>query len=288
MSDVLVYAVGSRAQTARALLASACQATGLSASLELYSTGSLYQRLGPRHAPPLPDVVLWFGPFAADAAMRDGLVQAHQPPRLADGTPHSAEWGWIALDYLPLGVTSSPGSAPLGSFADTAGVPRLALADPERSEVGLSVLLASLDRSRQVDGDAESAWAWWQSRARVGLVLSPDEQAATARVRDNGASHALTLLDPTSTPLAGLAPIPNAISLAASARNVEGGRRLIDWLVDRPAAAALPWSPWQAASGPLGGLLANTPALDVTWARQQYTAARQRWAASGFGPQLNA
>jgi hypothetical protein len=43
-------------------------------------------------------------------------------------------------------------------------------------------------------------------------------------------------------------------------------------------------SPWQAASNGLQGLLSAAPAFDVDWARQQYSAARNRWAQSGFGP----
>src|SRR5207248_8637497 len=51
VTDILVYATESRADIARALLGAACQATGSSARLELYGSGSLYQRLGPRHGP---------------------------------------------------------------------------------------------------------------------------------------------------------------------------------------------------------------------------------------------
>ena len=65
------------------LLGAACRATGIGARLELYGSGSLYQRLGPRHAPPLPDLVLWFGPFAAQAAALDGLLQPYQPASVA-------------------------------------------------------------------------------------------------------------------------------------------------------------------------------------------------------------
>jgi hypothetical protein len=48
----------------------------------------------------------------------------------------------------------------------------------------------------------------------------------------------------------------------------------------------LPLSPWSAAGsgGPLPGLVSAAPALDIDWARQQYTAVRSRWAQSGFGP----
>src|SRR5438552_12110315 len=107
MSDVLVYAVASRAQVARSLLSGACQATGLGVRLELYGSGSLYQRLGPRRAQPLPDVVLWFGPYAAEAAAAGGLLQPHQPGRLADAAPHHPNWLWSTLDYSSIGVSGS-------------------------------------------------------------------------------------------------------------------------------------------------------------------------------------
>jgi len=154
MTDLLVYAVEARAPTARAVLAAACRATGLGARLELYSTGALYQRLGPRHAPPLPDVVMWFGPFAAGAAALDGLLQPHQPARVADAAAHDPNWHWTALDFAVPGVVGSPAVA---SLPELANLQRLAVADPERSEVGLSLTLAMLDRARQVDGDVEAA-----------------------------------------------------------------------------------------------------------------------------------
>ncbi|MCA1648577.1 MAG: hypothetical protein LC797_24985, partial [Chloroflexi bacterium] len=65
MTDVLVYAVRARERTARKLLGAACQASGVGARLELHGTGSLYQRLGSRRSAPFPDLVIWFGPFAA-------------------------------------------------------------------------------------------------------------------------------------------------------------------------------------------------------------------------------
>src|SRR6476469_6816182 len=111
MTAVLVYATMARAETARALLGPACRATGINARLELYGTGSLYQRLGPRHAPPLPDVVMWSGAFAAQAAAADGLLQAYQPVGAASspgsGTSaaaHDPDWRWSTLDYATVGV----------------------------------------------------------------------------------------------------------------------------------------------------------------------------------------
>ena len=45
-------------------------------------------------------------------------------------------------------------------------------------------------------------------------------------------------------------------------------------------------SPWQARANGLEAALGAAPPLDVDWGTQQYTAARRRWAASGFGPTL--
>jgi len=284
VSEVLVYATPARAQTARTLLAAGCQATGLSARLELYGSGSLYQRLGPRHAPPLPDVVLWFGPFAAHAAGLDGLLQTYQPASAAPAAVHDANWRWTALDYFPIGVV---GPTRVQSLQDLAGVPGLAMADPERSEIGLSMLLATLDRARQVDGDVERGWAWWQQRAASGLALAEDDAGALGIVRDGGASHALSLSE-TAAPLPQLAAMPNAVGLAASARNVDGAQHLLDWLTSDAAGESLKLSPWRAATNGLQALLAATPPLDIDWCRQQYTATRRRWAQSGFGPRPGA
>src|SRR4051794_31641952 len=120
MTDVLVYAVTSRAQTARAVLGAACQATGLGVRLELHGSGSLTQRLGARRAPPFPDVVLWFGAYAAHAAAMDGLLQEHQPPRVADAAVHHPNWLWTTLDYSAIGLTGVSGVAGL---EDLLGVP---------------------------------------------------------------------------------------------------------------------------------------------------------------------
>jgi ABC-type Fe3+ transport system substrate-binding protein len=282
MTDVLVYATEARAQTARTVLAAACRATGVSARLELYGTGSLYQRLGPRRAQPLPDVVMWFGPFAARAAAVDGLLQPYRPAQVADGAAHDPSWAWTTLDYSAVGVVGAPG---LTGFQDIAAVPRLAVADPERSEVGMSLLLAVLDRARQSEGDAERGWGWWQRRARTGLALAEDDPGAVGMIGGGGVSHALSLVE-TAEPLPGLAPLPHAIGLAADSRNVDGGRAVLDWMTGQAAASVLRLSPWQAASNGLQALLSAAPPLDVEWARQQYTAARRRWAESGFGPAI--
>jgi ABC-type Fe3+ transport system substrate-binding protein len=284
VSDVLVYAVASRAQTVRTVLGLACQATGVGARLELYGTGSLYQRLGPRHAAPPPDVILWFGPFAAQAAANDGLLQPYQPAATADAAVHDPNWRWTTLDYLSVGALGTPAA---NNLADAAGVPKLALADPERSEVGMSILLATLDGSRQTLGDVERGWSWWQQRARSGVVLTEDDAGAVTAVGEGGVTHALSLVE-TAALLGGLAPVPNAIGLAASSRNVDAARRMLDWLTVEAASVALPKSPWQAANNGLAQQLAAAPPLDVAWCQQNYTAARQRWAASGFAPTLQA
>jgi len=282
VTELLVYATLSRAETARSLLGSACRATGLDARLELYGTGSLYQRLGPRHSPPLPDVVLWFGPFAAAAAAQDGLLQPYQPKRLADAAVHDSAWRWTTLDYLSIGVV---GRATTGGLQGLSSVPSLAIADPERSEAGLGILLAWLDRSRQVDKDVERGWSWWQQRAQSGMALAEDDAGAAAMVASGGASHAVSLLD-TASPVAGLAPLPNAVGLAASSRNGDAAKQLLDWLTSEEAGTMLRLSPWQAATNGLQALLSAAPQLDVDWARQQYAATRKRWAQNGFGPRI--
>ena len=283
MSDVLVYAHSSRVDAARTLLAAACSTTGLGARLDVYGSGSLYQRLGPRRAAPMPDLVWWFGPYAAQAASVDGLLQAYQPARVADGALHDPQWRWLALEHSAVGIVGTG----VGGWQDLGSVPRLAMADPERSEVGLMLVLASLDRARQVDGDSERGWAWWQQRARDGLVLAEDDAGAVALVQSGRATHALTL-DPVGSPLAGLAPVPHAIGVAAPSRNVDAARRMLDWLASDAAATWLTLSPWQGASNGLSSLQQAAPTLDVDWGRHQYVATRQRWAQSGFGPSLEA
>jgi ABC-type thiamine transport system substrate-binding protein len=280
VTEVLVYAAAARAQTARTLLGAACQATGVGVRLELYGTGSLYQRLGPRHAPPLPDMVVWFGTFAAQAAALDGLLQPYQPPDLAAAAVHDPNWHWTSLDYTPLGVIGATGAS---SLQDLASVPGLAMADPERCEIGLGMLLATLDRARQVDGDVERGWTWWQERSQHGLWLGEDDASAVGLVGEGGASHALSL-GANGLPVPGVAPLPHAVGLAANARQPEAARRLLDWLTSEAPADVLRLSPWRAATNGLQALLAAAPPLDLDWCRQQYTAARQRWAQSAFAP----
>jgi ABC-type Fe3+ transport system substrate-binding protein len=229
-------------------------------------------------------VVLWFGPFAARAAALDGLLQPYQPARAADGVAHDPDWHWTTLEYSAIGVVGPPGIA---SLQDVAAIGGLALADPERSESGMATLLAIIDRARQAEGDIERGWAWWQQRMRRGVHLSEDDAGALAAVDEGGITHALTLAD-AGAPIVGLAPLPHAIGLAAGSRNADAARRLLDWLTSPEAAALVRFSPWHTANnGPLSLLLAAAPPLDVEWAGQQYTAARNRWAQSGFGPIVN-
>jgi len=283
MAEVVVYATERRAATARALLNAACRATGTSARLEFYGSGSLYQRLGPRHGPPAPDVVMWFGCFWAQAAADDGLLQSYQPAAVPSASPHDQDWKWTTLDYSVIGAVGSPA---LATWNDVAAVPHLAFSDPERSEVGLSILLASLDRARQTEGDAERGWTWWQNRARAGLLLAEDDDGTAAMLEDSRASHALRL-GQSVRPLLGLPPLPNAVSLTAASRNVDGARRLLDWLTSEAGSTFVAFSAWQPAGTSVSALLQAAPALDVEWARQQYTATRRRWAQSGFGPSLD-
>jgi ABC-type Fe3+ transport system substrate-binding protein len=284
LSEVLVYATEPRAQAARALLGAACQATGIGARLDLYGTGSLYQRLGPRRSQPFPDILIWFGTVAASAAAADGLLRAHQPQQVPDGAAHDPNWLWTTLEYSAIRVL---GSSPVAALQDVASVPRLALADPERSEVGMSLLLAVLDRFRQVEGDPERGWTWWQQRVQHGIAFAEDDGAALDLVGGNGVTHALTLSE-NATPLPGLAPIPHAIALAATSRNVDDARRLLDWMTSAAAGAMLRGSPWQAASNGLQTLIGAAPPLDVEWARQQYNNTRRRWAQTGYGPRPEA
>lgn len=272
MTELLVYAHTAQADVARTVLGAACAASGTTARLDLYGSGSLFQRLGSRRAQPWPDLVWWFGPFAARAAALDGLLQSYQPSSVADATQHDSDWKWTTTHSTAIGVVGGGASR----WEDLAAVSKLAIADPERSEVGLITLLASLDRARQVEGDAERGWSWWQQRLAHGLVLTENDADALAQVQAGTATHALTLSS-AGEPVAGLPVVPHAIGIAATSKNVVAARAVLDWIVSDAAANQLPGSPWRVANS--GG-----PLLDVDWGRQQYSAVRQRWASSGFGP----
>jgi ABC-type Fe3+ transport system substrate-binding protein len=265
MTHIVVYATAARTSVYRDRLSNACRATGISVQLELFGSGSLFQRLRGRGGPPRADLVLGFGPYMAQAAAQDGLLQPYQPKQVADLVVHEREWRWVSVDLLPFVVSPAVGFDALPS------VPRLALADPERSEIGIMAVLATLDRARQTDGDPERAWDWWRQRAAAGLSLAEDDRGVQARVAEGRASHALGLLLD-GTPVAGLAPVPNAIGIAAGARNLDGAYQLVDWLV---------------GSAPLSGLrqlVEAAPPLDVEWCTSQYRAVRERWRSNGWSP----
>ncbi len=282
MTEVVVYATLSRASTVRTVLASACAAVGTTARLELFGSGSLFQRLRTRRSPPPPDLVLWFGPYAAHAAAQAELLQPYQPRSLPARAQHDAGWRWVAVEFQPFHVTGEP---PVATLDDLAKIPRLAVADPERSEVGLAAVLAVLDRARQLQGDELAGWTWWQRRVQSGVLLADDDASALVSQSEGGASHALTQQVGASR-LAGLAPLPHAIGLATNARNVDAARQVLDWLVGREAPAPSGLSAWQADANGLAALLDAAPPLDVEWATGQYTAVRRRWAEAGFGPVL--
>jgi ABC-type Fe3+ transport system substrate-binding protein len=241
VTELLVYASSARADVGRTLLASACAALGLSVRLEVLGTGALYQRLSARRSPPAPDLAWWFGPFAAQAAATDGLVQ-----------------NVALIDASPVGVIGSP----VRSLSDLATAPRLAMPDPERSEVGMAILLASLDAWRQTQSDA---WAWWQQRASAGMLLAEDSPGAVAMAQSGAASHAVTL-SADAAPLSDVPPIPHAVALAANSRNVADATRLLEWLKARATAPS--------------------STLDINWCTQNYNATRERWAQSGFSPSV--
>jgi hypothetical protein len=242
MTELLAYVVDTRSGPARTALAAACASLGVGLRIETFGTGALYQRLSQRPVPPPPDLVWWFGPFAARAAAWDGLLQSAQ-----------------AVDYSVIGVV---GADRVDGFAGLATVPRLAVADPARSEAGMAILLVSLDGARRTGNDVEAVWAWWRQRADSGLVLVETDADATR----SGATHALTLTG--GAPLPDLAPIPHMVGVAANSRNADAARRLLEELVG-------------GRRTPEPG-----PALDVDWCTQSYIATRQRWAEAGFSPAL--
>ncbi|MDQ3810176.1 MAG: hypothetical protein M3336_07790 [Chloroflexota bacterium] len=277
MSDVLVYATLSHAAGARSLLTQACRATGISAQLELFGSGSLFQRLRARRSPPPPDLIMWSGPYAAHAAAIQDLVLTYQPSQLPQHAMHDPTWHWVAVDFQPASIQGDPA---LASFSDVDRAASLAIPDPERSEAGMQIALAVLDRARQYEGGEEQGWRWWQRRAELGLAPADDGPAAVERLRAGRASHALTL-EPGGAPLAGLAPVPQALSLGTSSSNLDQARRMLDWLVGPDAGLAECLSAWRAASNGLSSLFESAPPLDVDWGTRQYTLTRQRWSQTG-------
>jgi hypothetical protein len=242
MAEILVYAHAGRADYARTMLGNACASTGVTARLELFgSSGSLYQRLSNRRRQPQPDLVFWNGPCAAHAAASAGLLTASVTPALE------------AVGVVPA----------VADLAALEAVPRLALVDPERNENGLLMLLAVLDHFRQVEGDVQRGWAWWERRAHTGLVLVDHDDIAAERRRDGRVSHVLAV-NATFTPLADLPAISHAVSVPSGGANGAAARQVLEWL---------------GAQATVSG-----PVLDAEWATQQYNAVRRRWSASGWGP----
>jgi hypothetical protein len=144
--------------------------------------------------------------------------------------------------------------------------------------MGMTLLLAVLDRARQQGGDVESGWSWWHDRERAGLRLTDDDRRALDAQRQGRASHALTI-DGDAQPLTGLAPVPQAIGIPAGTRNLDAAQTVLDWLVSSAASSARGLSAWQASTNGLQALVEAAPSLDVDWATRHYVAARNRWAA---------
>ena len=109
MTDLLVYVHAARADTARALVGAACTATGVGVRMEVFGgSGSLYQRLGARRAPPPPDLVWFFGPFAAHAAASDGF--------LLDAYGVLVSSAWISIVCCRPCCDTSPSSQVIGRW----------------------------------------------------------------------------------------------------------------------------------------------------------------------------
>jgi hypothetical protein len=287
--QAIVFVTQARAEFARRVLSAACRATGVAARLEVFgSSGSVFARASGQREGLRGDVLFGLGPYLAHYAASQAFLGRFQPPRLAEGAPHDRDWRWTALDASPWVVAPA-----VQGLDDLLGVPKLALADPARSEGGIMAVLASLDRARQAEGDPERGWAWWQRRVASGVVLAEDLGGAPAAARDGQASHALGLGSlEGGAPLAGLGPVPNAVGLLAGARNVDAARTLLGWLFSPDAADAvaaaggLSW--WQASTNGLAGLVQAAPPLDVDWTFQQYRAVRDRWIQEGFSPRPTA
>jgi ABC-type thiamine transport system substrate-binding protein len=236
------------------------------------------------------------GPYLAEAFTREGLLEPHRPSQWPadalgnyEGAMHEPEWRWVALDFVPIGMVGVP---PVESFEElgSPAVPRVALPDPVRTEVGLFVVLATLDRLRQdpwTDNEAERGWTWWAQRARVGLEVTEDAESAVAAVRRGLATHALVLSsseDGTSQdyPLRGLAPMPNAVGLVKGAPHADLARTLLDWLVGPYSGATVRslggLSPWHADANGLRRLVEAAPPLDVGWTFTRARPTRSGWA----------
>jgi ABC-type Fe3+ transport system substrate-binding protein len=276
---LLVYSTPNRLPLARAVLAAACRAGDSGVRLEALSSGSLFRRLHLESGEPRADLVLGNGPYLAEAAARDGFIE-----------------GWSALDVSPFVVVGTPPIGHVEQLGDGA-LRALALPDPARSEVGVMLLLAMLDRARR-QGGAPDPWTVWSRRAAEGtLLLTDGPDTALEALAGGRASHALVpgpaaASGAPGTPLMGLAPVPNAVGLVRGAPHEAQARALLAWLVGGDAAASVAGagglSPWAADTNGLATLRAAAPPLDVDWTFGQYRAVRQRWLALGLSPQPTA
>lgn len=286
-APTLVYATPGRAPLARQLLRAACQATGAGVRLEVLATGALFRRLHPDGQGTRPDLLFTSGPYMAQAAARDGFLQAFQPRTPAPDVPgaalHAPDWGWIALDFSAFTVVGNASLATLDE-ATTLAVP-----DPARSEDGVMLLLAMLDAARQRGAPPEQVWQSWERRARAAtLLLSDVVEDVVPMVQQRRASHAVLLGGAEGSPLAGLPPIPNAVGLTKDAVRDKPARALLEWLVGPEAAgivaAGRTLSPWHASANGLGALAQAAPPLDLDWTFAQYRATRQTWLERGLSP----
>jgi hypothetical protein len=273
MSEVLVWATASRAAMCRALLTGGCAATGASARLEVFaSSGGLFRRLAAPRDGGRAELVFASGPYMAESAVADGLLER-----------------WSAVDYGVFATLGDPAAETFAALAPV-GVRKLAMPDPERSEIGMFAVLSTLNRAR-AEGDVEAAWAWWRRRAEGGLVLPDSPAGVLEAVRTGRVSHALVMdTAPGRRPVRGLAPVPHAVGITMSGRNAAPARAILDWLAGPEAANAIAQhgglATAQAESNGLRALRDAAPALDIPWAAELYRAARARWSTSGFSPSL--
>jgi ABC-type Fe3+ transport system substrate-binding protein len=283
-APVIVYSTPDRAPALRQVLSAGCRAVGLTVQLELLETGSLFRRLHGEHSQPHADLIVSNGPYMAEAAARDGFLDAHPPAKAVPDTGgviwHHPDWRWASFELRPFVMLGSPPVTDVADLDDP-GVARLAMADPGRSEAGVMLQLLLLDRSRH--GDRDDPWALWTTRAAQHRLLLRDRpETAFAALGDGLASHVLVpgdvpSLPQSATPLRGLAPLPNAVALVANAPHAVPARALLDWMLGPDAAASFSgYSPWHAASDGF------TASFDLDWTFSQYRAVRQQWLARGF------
>ncbi|MBV9358103.1 MAG: substrate-binding domain-containing protein [Chloroflexi bacterium] len=283
-APIVVYSTPERAPVLRQVLVAACRAVGTTVQLELLETGSLFRRLHGEHSQPHADLIVGNGPYMAQAAARDGFLDAHPPTQAVPDTGgaiwHDADWRWAAFELRPFVLVGSPPVTDVGDLDDP-DVARLAMADPGRSEAGVMLQLLLLDRSRH--GDRDDPWALWTTRAAQHRLLLRDRaETALAALGDGLVSHALVpgdvpSLPASATPLRGLAPLPNAIALVANAPHAAPARALLDWLLGPDAPASFSgYSTWHAAQDGL------TAGFDLDWTFSQYRSVRQDWLSHGL------